>query len=116
MPYKNKLDQQKSHRKWHLRNRKIILVKQRKYHREIKEKVLLHYGKGRIECACCGEQTKEFLCIDHGGGGGNKHRNQIGKSYTYLWLIKNRFPRGFRILCYNCNQAISIYGKCSHKR
>ena len=116
MPCKNKLDQRESHRKWHLKNIEIILIKQREYRKKIKERVLLHYGGGKMRCACCGEQKKEFLCIDHIGGGGTKHRNQIGRGYTYFWLIKNGFPKGFRVLCYNCNHAISIYGKCPHER
>jgi len=116
MPYKDKVKQRESHRRWHFRNREKVLIKQREYRKKIKERVLSHYGKGNPKCECCGEQIKEFLCIDHIGGGGTKHRNQIGKGYLYFWLIKNNFPEGFRILCYNCNQAISLYGKCPHKQ
>ena len=32
------------------------------------------------------------------------------------WLINERFPEGFRVLCHNCNQAIGYYGECPHAR
>jgi hypothetical protein len=115
MPYKNKADQRESHRRWHLKNRTTILKKQREYREKIKDIVLSHYGEDHPKCECCGEKIKEFLCIDHIEGGGTKHRKQIGRGYLYFWLIKNGFPKGFRILCHNCNQAISYWGKCPHK-
>jgi hypothetical protein len=31
------------------------------------------------------------------------------------WLRKNGFPKGFRVLCHNCNFAHGHYGYCPHK-
>ncbi len=79
--------------------------------------VLEHYGGAPPACACCGEQIYEFLCIDHTDGGGEKHRRQegiIGGASTYRWLIKKGFPKGFRVLCANCNSAYGFYGYCPH--
>jgi hypothetical protein len=70
-------------------------------------------------CACCGESHREFLEMDHEGGGGNEHRRQIGGSGValYTWLKRRGFPRqGFRLLCSNCNKALSIFGTCPHQR
>ena len=53
-------------------------------------------------CFCCGEDTKEFLQIDHIDGGGHKHRKEVGND-IYLWLVENAFPDGFQLLCANCN-------------
>jgi hypothetical protein len=78
----------------------------------LRNEVLDYYGG---VCQCCGESTKEFLCIDHINGGGNKHK-QITKGSLYRWLKKNNFPEGFQTLCHNCNQAKHIYGVCPHKR
>lgn len=42
-------------------------------------------------------------------------RKEIGRSSTYFWIIRNKYPKGFRVLCHNCNQAIGSYGECPHK-
>lgn len=71
-----------------------------------KMEVLMHYSDGTLECAICGENRTECLSIDHVGGGGNKHRKEIGSKssgvHFYKWLIDNDFPGGFRVLCMNC--------------
>lgn len=75
-----------------------------------------HYSENKNCCKCCGENKIEFLSIDHINGGGTKHRKEIGGGQLmYQWLIKNNFPKGFRILCFNCNQSLGIYGYCPHK-
>src|SRR5690606_39680958 len=38
---------------------------------------IMHYGG---KCACCGESTYEFLCLDHSNGGGNQHRKEVKAS------------------------------------
>ena len=91
--------------------RKIRERKRRKKQRKI---VLEHYSNGKMECACCGETTIEFLSIDHINGGGTQHLKEIVGQLT-SWLIKNKFPSGFQILCHNCNQAKGFYGQCPHK-
>jgi hypothetical protein len=79
--------------------------------------VLRHYSGGEPACACCGETNPVFLAIDHAEGNGNEHRRKLGipGGYGfYLWLIREGFPEGFRVLCHNCNMAISILGYCPH--
>jgi hypothetical protein len=80
---------------------------------ERRDTCLKHYGE---KCACCGEERKEFLSIDHINGNGARHRKEIHRASIYYWLIKNNFPDGFRILCHNCNQAMGIYGYCPHQK
>jgi hypothetical protein len=83
--------------------------------KETKEKrkiVLDHYGN---KCACCGDTHEEFLCIDHIDGKGAEHRREIGRQSIYRWLIKNNFPDGFRLLCWNCNASLAYYGYCPHQ-
>ena len=73
-------------------------------------------------CVCCGESYYEFLAVDHIEGGGNSHRKSLSKTNSvhygdlYNWLIKNNFPKGFQILCHNCNLAKGFYGSCPHKK
>ena len=73
--------------------------------------VFNHYGH---HCVCCGETQPKFLAIDHIHGGGNKHIREIGLGNFYKWLIKNNYPKGFQVLCHNCNFAKGHYGSCPH--
>jgi hypothetical protein len=77
-------------------------------------KVFSHYGG--FVCACCGEKEPVFLCIDHINGGGHKHR--VTERFTDLvyWLYKNKYPKGYQVLCFNCNMAKHINGECPHQR
>ncbi len=90
--------------------------KQRK--RKQRRIVIEHYGGASPVCWCCDEAHYEFLTIDHIDGGGNTHRKTMphGSGSICRWLIKNNFPPGFRILCYNCNITRGLHGYCPHKR
>jgi hypothetical protein len=71
------------------------------------------YGRS---CACCGESMREFLTVDHINNDGNRHRAEIGGTAIARWLVKNNFPPGFQILCFNCNIAKHVYGgRCPHQ-
>lgn len=79
-----------------------------------RREVIAHYGG---KCACCDEEKLEFLCMDHINGGGTKHRREIGGygAAFYLWIKREKFPEGFRVLCWNCNSSLGMYGYCPHK-
>lgn len=85
--------------------------------KEIKSIVLSKYSNGKPKCNCCGELEILFLSIDHINNDGAEHRKKIGGSGTtmYYWLIRNNFPTGFQVLCFNCNQGKRILGVCPHK-
>lgn len=72
------------------------------------------------KCKCCGITRDEFLAVDHIDGHGNEHRRKLGIKggrHFYDWIIKNNFPKGFQILCHNCNFAKDHYeGGCPHTR
>lgn len=99
--------------KWRKNNKTKINNWSRKRFRKIKLLVLEHYGN---KCKCCGESHSEFLTIDHIRSNGAAHRRKIGKRPIYPWLYINNYPRGFRILCFNCNCAKYYSGYCPHKR
>lgn len=84
----------------------------RAWRTKLRDKVLNHYG---TECKCCGENTNEFLTIDHINGNGRQHREKIGRSAFYRWLEKNGFPEGYQTLCFNCNAARYLFGECPHQ-
>lgn len=71
-------------------------------------KIFNHYG-GAL-CKLCGENDIRVLVIDHIKGKGTEHRRKLtdykgnydGQS-IYRWIVKNNFPKGFQVLCRNCN-------------
>jgi len=74
------------------------------------------YSKGNMKCSCCSESELLFLEIEHIKGGGNKHRKAIGRDRIEEWLIRNNFPKGFGVLCCNCNKGKHLNGGiCPHK-
>ena len=85
-----------------------------RFHAKLRKEVLDAYGS---ECWCCGEDEIKFLSIDHKLGGGVQHRKKLTEDGTtlYLWLRKNKFPKGYQVLCHNCNLAKGFYGSCPHK-
>lgn len=77
--------------------------------------VVEYYGG---ECLRCGAKDLNVLCIDHIEGGGGQHRKKLAKDGTliYRWLIKNKYPVGFQVLCFNCNMKKHINGgQCPHQ-
>ena len=81
--------------------------------------VLEHYSGSPPKCACCGEHRSLLLTIDHVGGWGAEHRRAEGNrargNGLYQNLRKSNYPEGFQVLCYNCNCAEGIWGRCPHK-
>jgi hypothetical protein len=98
-------------REWRTANTDHANELRRGYERALRLQVVEAYGG---KCACCGESHIQFLTLDHINGGGSAHRKSIhGK--VYAELRRNGFPPGYQILCWNCNAASGLYGKCPHK-
>ncbi len=81
--------------------------------------VMERYSNGPPKCACCGESERDFLSIDHVDGHGNEHRRRTfgrhqGGWQLYAWLIRQGFPAGFQVLCFNCNMSKAKHGRCAH--
>lgn len=85
--------------------RKSRTETRKKYALDLKTKVFDYYSKGVWRCDCCGEDEVGFLTIDHMDNDGNKQRKEFGRQSTslYLWIIKNNYPKKFKIMCFNCN-------------
>jgi hypothetical protein len=76
-----------------------------------KKQVISHYGG---KCTCCGQDDINKLTIDHINGDGAEHRKEINYKNIYEWLVKNNYPDGFTVLCFNCNCAKRKYEICPH--
>lgn len=74
---------------------------------------------GGFRCACCGETEPMFLTIDHINDDGKAHRARIqstGGAKLYKSLRDEGWPKGFRVLCMNCNQGrYRNGGACPHE-
>jgi hypothetical protein len=93
---------------------KTKAIQSRKYRAALRLEVLTHYSyQTQPYCACCGTNILEFLSIDHINGGGVQHKKIVG-AHLYKWLKSHKFPKGFRVLCHNCNQSYGAYGYCPH--
>ncbi len=115
MPYKDKDVKKEFMKNYWIKNKERLKEYKRQHWKEVwkkeRKEVLDHYGN---MCVCCKETQEEFLTIDHIHGGGNKHKKEMKISNIYKWLIKNNFPEGFRLLCYNCNCSLGFRGYCPH--
>jgi hypothetical protein len=83
----------------------------------LKLEVLAHYSpNGDPCCACCGEEWPIFLGIDHMNGQGAAHRRETGRgAVLHQWLKAQGYPKGFQVLCFNCNFAKHRKGDCPHQ-
>lgn len=79
-----------------------------------KVEVIRHYSLGRMCCARCKIIDMDVLTIDHIGQDGAAHRRingiagmssrvRRGGKQFYKWLRQQKFPKGYRVLCFNCN-------------
>lgn len=139
MPYKNPEKRKSYLKKWRKQNPEKVNSYTRKWRSKNPKKVkqygrnsvdnvrarrhrdrmivLRHYGGLPPKCACCGETELMFLTIDHINGGGRQHRIAIKNYGLTRWLIKNKLPKGFQILCMNCNLGSFLNkGTCPHKK
>jgi hypothetical protein len=90
---------------------------------KIKTRDSVYCAYGGYVCACCGETKPKFLTIDHIDNNGAEHRkaisgpnNRCGSFDVYRWLKANHYPKGFQVLCYNCNCGRHRNGGiCPHK-
>jgi len=106
-------------KEWRQKNKEHRRDYQNQWNAKLKLEVLSHYSGNLPKCACCGEAVIEFLTIDHMDDNGAENRKITGHgSKFYKWLVKNNFPEGYQVLCYNCNcgRAKTKDKICPHKR
>ena len=89
-------------------------------HDEVKIEALTPYSKKMSNsnvpcCVCvkCREKEIKFLTIDHIHGRRLMgHPHSLNSTRLYKWIIKNKFPDGLQVMCYNCNIAKSSSKSC----
>jgi hypothetical protein len=96
---------------WNARNREKNRLAGKKHRLKVRLLVIEGYGG---KCSCCGESEIKFLTIEHENKDGKKHRKETNGHY-YQDLIKRGFPKGYTVLCFNCNCAKGFYEVCPHQ-
>ena len=81
----------------------------------LRHEAIMAYGGYR--CACCGEGEPMFLTLDHINNDGARDRREPGLYMKRLLSLRKRgYPRGFQVLCSNCNHGKHRNGgTCPHK-
>jgi hypothetical protein len=82
---------------------------------DLKRETMFAYGGS---CVCCGEDSIEFLTLDHINNDGGRRRKlgEGGGSKLYRKLRKLGYPKGeFQVLCMNCNFSKGSFGYCPHE-
>jgi hypothetical protein len=72
------------------------LARHKTYYKEVRAKVLVHYSGLPPRCQVCGINDINLLIIS---GETKLHGIQL-----YLWIIKNSFPKGYKVLCRKCRR------------
>ena len=105
----------KSCHEYYLKNKQKINAYAKVWQHKQKLTVLTYYSNGIPKCKYCYKTGLPFLTLDHIEGNGNKHRLELtgrkkGTGGTfYRWIINNKFPIGFQVLCWNCNCVKGMY-------
>lgn len=81
-----------------------------------KKQVLSNYSNGNIVCKCCGFDNILALGLDHiKGKKAHGHSKRMTSTRLYNYLIKEKFPSGYQVFCYNCNGGKGQKSACPHE-
>lgn len=112
---KNRQHHNAACRAYRKKNRDRLNQRLRDDRAALRRQVLKRYSDGRPQCSCCGTEYYPFLTLDHINKDGANHRETVtgnrrstGRRF-WAWIIKNGFPPGFRVLCYNCNCSAAYH-------
>jgi GNAT superfamily N-acetyltransferase len=89
-------------KQWRAQNYEDVIGKERNNRISIINDVLDFLGS---KCVLCGEETREFLTVDHINNNGNQHRHFGSVGWKRKILIGEFNRSDFRVLCHNCNLA-----------
>lgn len=83
---------------------------------KLKTAVVNVLTNGEGTCRHCGQGDIDMLCVDHVEDDGKQHRQVIGRTGLYRWLMRNDYPAGFQVLCYNCNMKKEVMRRRSLRK
>ncbi len=112
MGFKSREREKEYHHRYYIVHRELKAAQnkrvciRRRY--TVKMETLRHYSNKEIpSCEKCGETDLRVLQLDHIHGGGRKQRIQLGLTgggWRFYSILKAQgYPKGFQVLCANCN-------------
>jgi hypothetical protein len=73
--------------------------------------------RNRSSVACDKCQQKRVAATKHVNNDGAEHRKKNPAAISLApWLVSHGFPEGYQVLCFNCNIAKGINGRCPHEQ
>lgn len=110
---KRKEEASKYYKEWRAKNSEYVKQKKREYYKNLKLAGIKHYGG---KCSCCGEDTIEFLTLEHLEG--RKKTAKKKKTGVKAWEEAKSlgWPDTLTVLCFNCNCAKGAFGICPHQK
>ncbi|MBI4991589.1 hypothetical protein HZB96_05880 [Candidatus Gottesmanbacteria bacterium] len=106
MPFKSKVNHAIYQREWKKRNPEKRLNHERNANKKAKEEIFKILGK---KCSKCGFDDIRALQVDHKNGDGYKDRHSRSVRKVFYKIRKS--PRGFQMLCANCNWIKRVENK-----
>lgn len=101
----HKEQQKRFNEKWRKENQEKIKKTNRERQKFFKLQVFNAYSSNDIKCKNCGISEIHFLTLDHiHGRKVMGHDRNYPSSKLYRTLIKEGFPSGYQVLCFNCNR------------
>lgn len=111
---KNRVKRNSTCKKHYRKNRDKARLDAKIAYHKLKTMVYSHYGS---VCRCCGETEVSFLSVDHMNNDGYLHRQILRQGNFYRWLVVNKFPQEYQILCMNCQFGKKHNGGvCPHQK
>lgn len=96
---------------YHQANKMRVNAQITQRRRELRERVMATLGG---KCRCCGETTPVFLTLDHINGDGALVR-KVARHLIFKQVEDEGCPPDrYQVLCWNCNSAKHILGRCPH--
>lgn len=90
-------------------------IRENRYGHKLKADVMEAYSGGKAQCKCCGFDNIDGLSIDHIHGRKNYDEPNLRSKALFQKLKREKFPKGYQVLCINCNSAKGKLSKCPHQ-
>lgn len=117
--YDSHLDEikKRKHHEYKIKKQSLSFLKRKKLSSlesryRLKYEILNYYSKGQMKCTYCPERRFEALEIDHINNDGYLERKEDKRRAgfrLYQILRKNKFPKGYQVLCSSCNRIKQIF-------
>jgi hypothetical protein len=100
---KNKAACKDRYKTWYRKNKELRSKYDSNRRNNLRITVLTYYSKGIPKCNLCFFDDVRALVIDHINDDGAYHRKQLQGQMIYIDIINKGYPKGFQVLCANCN-------------